>query len=60
MKSLIRWAITNTPAMNTLMAAIMVVGAVSLALMHREVYPEFELDIINITVPYPGKLLKTT
>ena len=54
MKSLIRWAITNTPAMNTLMVAIMLVGAVSLFLMHREVFPEFELDIIQVTVPYPG------
>jgi len=54
MKSLIRWAIRNTPAMNTLMIAIMVVGAVSLYTMHREVFPEFDLEIILITVPYPG------
>jgi len=54
MKSLIKWAIDNTPAMNTLMAAILLVGAVSLFFLHREVFPEFELEIILVTVPYPG------
>ncbi|MBL7038268.1 MAG: efflux RND transporter permease subunit [Pirellulaceae bacterium] len=54
MKSFIKWAIDNTPAMNTLMAAILIVGAVSLYFLHREVFPEFELEIVLITVPYPG------
>ncbi|HBO43995.1 MAG TPA: AcrB/AcrD/AcrF family protein, partial [Planctomycetaceae bacterium] len=54
MKSLIRWTITNTPAMNTLMIAILAVGLASLMAMRREVFPEFDLDYITITVPYPG------
>ncbi len=54
MKSLIKWAIDNTPAMNTLMAAILLVGAVSLWFLHREVFPEFELEIVLVTVAYPG------
>jgi len=54
MKSLIRWAIQNTPAMNTAMVAVMLVGGLSLYWMHRELFPEFELDFIHITVPYPG------
>ena len=54
MKSFIKWAIDNTPAMNTLMAAILIVGAVSLYFLHREVFPEFELEMVLITVPYPG------
>ena len=54
MKSLVRWAITNTPAMNTLMVGIMAVGVVSLFMMNSEVFPEFELEIIQVTVPYPG------
>jgi hydrophobic/amphiphilic exporter-1 (mainly G- bacteria), HAE1 family len=53
-RSVIRWAISNSPAMNTLMLSIMVVGAVSLAMMRREIFPEFELEIILVTVPYPG------
>jgi hydrophobic/amphiphilic exporter-1 (mainly G- bacteria), HAE1 family len=54
MKSLLQWAIRNTPAMNTLMVAVMLVGAFSLWSMRREVFPEFELEIILVTVPYPG------
>jgi len=54
MKSLIRWAISNTPAMNTLMLAIIVVGIGATVIIRREVFPEFELEIILINVPYPG------
>ena len=54
MKSLIEWAIRNTPAMNTLMVGVLVVGSVSLFFLHREVFPEFELEIVQVSVPYPG------
>jgi hydrophobic/amphiphilic exporter-1 (mainly G- bacteria), HAE1 family len=54
MKSLIQWAVRNSPAMNTLMIAGVVVGALCLMKMRREVFPEFDLEIILISVPYPG------
>ena len=54
MKALIRSAIGNAPAMNTLMIAILIVGTVSLMRMKREVFPEFELEIVLVSVPYPG------
>ena len=54
MKSLIKWAVKNSPAMNTLMLAVLLAGAASLAAMRREVFPEFELEIVLVTVPYPG------
>ena len=54
MKAAIRWAIQNSPAMNTLMVAVMFIGAVSMFLMRREVFPEFDLEIVLISVPYPG------
>ena len=54
MKSLIRAAISNSPAMNMLMIATLVVGTCSLAVMHREVFPDFDLEIVLIAVPYPG------
>ncbi len=54
MKRVVSWAITNSPGMNVLMIALMIVGAVSLARMRREVFPAFELEIVMITVPYPG------
>jgi len=54
MRSLIRWAIDNSPAMNTLLIGLMVLGAASMAMMRREVFPEFELEILLVSVPYPG------
>lgn len=54
MRSVIRWAVRNAPAMNTLMVTIIGVGAFAAALLHRELFPEFNLEIIQVTVPYPG------
>ncbi len=54
MKSIIKWAIHNSPAMNTLMVAVLVVGVAGLMGMRSEVFPEFDLEVILITVPYPG------
>ena len=54
MKSLIKWAIANSPAMNTLMIASLVVGLTCFMTMRREVFPEFELEIVLVAVPYPG------
>ena len=54
MRSLIRWAVRNTPAMNTIMVAVLLIGAASFGIMRREVFPEFELEILLVTVPYPG------
>jgi len=42
------------PAMNTLMVAVLLVGAMAFATMRREVFPEFDLEIVLVTVPYPG------
>ncbi len=54
MREFIRGAIKNSPAMNTLMIAILVVGTVCLLSMRREVFPEFDLEIVLVSVPYPG------
>ncbi|TWU60287.1 Swarming motility protein SwrC [Rubripirellula tenax] len=54
MKRVIAWAITNAPGMNVLMLALMMVGGVCLWKMRREVFPAFELEIVMVTVPYPG------
>jgi len=53
-KSLIKWSVENTPAMNTLMIGVLLAGAVSLFGMRREIFPEFDLEIIYVAVPYPG------
>lgn len=54
MKRIVAWAIHNAPGMNVLMIAVMVVGGISLWNMRREVFPAFELELVTITVPYPG------
>ena len=54
MKKSLAWGIRNAPAMNTIMVAVLLTGAVSLGLMRREIFPEFELEVILIAVPYPG------
>jgi len=54
MRSVIQWAVRNSPAMNTLMVATLIVGAVGMISMRREVFPEFEMEIVLISVPYPG------
>jgi HAE1 family hydrophobic/amphiphilic exporter-1 len=54
MKRVIAWAITNSPGMNVLMVALMLVGGLSLWRMRREMFPAFELEIVLVTVPYPG------
>ncbi|MEO8495456.1 MAG: efflux RND transporter permease subunit, partial [Planctomycetota bacterium] len=54
MKAAIRWAIQNSPTVNTLVIAVMLVGIASMCMMRREVFPEFDLEIVLISVPYPG------
>ncbi|NBW97626.1 MAG: efflux RND transporter permease subunit, partial [Planctomycetia bacterium] len=54
MKSIIAWTVRNTPAMNVLLVAIMVIGWLSFSSMRREVFPEFDLEMALVTVPYPG------
>ncbi|MEM9826713.1 MAG: efflux RND transporter permease subunit [Planctomycetota bacterium] len=54
MKRIIAWAISNSPGMNVLMCALMLLGGLSLFQMRREVFPEFELEVVLVTVLYPG------
>ncbi|MDQ5767458.1 efflux RND transporter permease subunit [Thiothrix subterranea] len=52
---MIAWFVRNPVAANILMVLIMVLGTYSaLKRIPLEVFPEFELDIVNITVAYPG------
>ena len=54
MRRLVRAAIENSPAMNVFVIALLVLGTFSLTVMRREVFPRFELEIVLVTVPYPG------
>lgn len=54
MKSIVRWSIRNSPAINTLLVAIMLMGAASFVVMRREVFPNFQLEILLVTTVFPG------
>jgi multidrug efflux pump subunit AcrB len=54
MRTIIGWTVRNMPAMNTLVLAILLVGGMAFASMRREVFPEFDLEIVLVNVPYPG------
>ena len=54
MERLIRWFVNNGVAANLLMAFIIIAGALTIPLLKMEVFPEIEIDIINVTVIYPG------
>ena len=54
MRSVIAWAIRNSPTMNTLMIAVLVVGVACMLKLRRERHPEFRPDEVTVNVAYPG------
>ena len=54
MNRLIAWFAENTVAANLLMVLILLGGALSLPNMRKEIVPDVSLDMILITIPYPG------
>jgi len=54
MEKMIRWFVNNTVASNLIMAFIIISGLLTIPLIKMEVFPEIEVDIINISVVYPG------
>ncbi|MCA9127446.1 MAG: efflux RND transporter permease subunit [Planctomycetales bacterium] len=54
MRSLVQWAIGNTPGINVAVIGTLATGLLCFIGMRREVFPEFELDVVLVTVIYPG------
>ena len=50
----IAWMAGHSVAANLLMVVLLVGGAIWAGQIKKEVFPDFELDMVNITVPYPG------
>ncbi len=48
------WMAGNSVAANLLMLALLIGGAFMLTRVKQEVFPQFDIDIIQVTVPYPG------
>ena len=54
MKGMIEWFARNSVAANLMMAFIIVSGILAATNTNEEVFPEMELDRINVEVPYLG------
>ncbi len=54
MNGLIRWFANNHVAANLLMVVIIIAGLVSALNIKQEVFPEVEMDMITVQVPYLG------
>ena len=54
MKKLAQWSVNNRVAVNLVMVFIIVAGLLTVMNMRREMFPQFALDMINVSVPYPG------
>jgi len=53
-KGIIAWFARNTVAANLLMILILVAGVMSVFSVRKQMFPEIELNIISIQVPFPG------
>ena len=53
-KSAIGWMAGNSVAANLLMLFLLVGGLFMITQIKQEVFPEFTLDMVNISVSYPG------
>lgn len=54
MRGPIAWMAKNRVAANLLMVALIVGGLLQSCNVKQEVFPEFELEMVSIAVPYPG------
>ena len=54
MKGALAWFAANGVAANLLMSVIIVGGLLTVTRIREEVFPEFSVEMISITVPYPG------
>ena len=54
MEKIIRWFVNNKVVANLLMMLIIISGATTIPLLKMEVFPEIDLNIINVSTVYPG------
>ena len=53
-KGLIYWFAVNPVAANLLMAIIIIVGLFSLSSIRKEMFPSTQINMVNVTVAFPG------
>jgi len=54
MRALGKWSIKNNVTVNLIMIFIIVAGMFTVLKMRREMFPQFSLDMIVVSVAYPG------
>ncbi len=54
MKNIVSWFATNPVAANLLMLSLVVGGLMTVPAVKIELFPEFSLEMISVSVPYPG------
>ena len=54
MRAIGRWSIENRVTVNLIMIFLVAAGLLTVSRMRREMFPQFALDMINISVEYPG------
>ncbi len=54
MRGLGRWSIDNRVTVNLIMVFLIVAGLYTVLDMRREMFPQFAIDMINVSVVYPG------
>ena len=50
----IRWFVHNPIAANLLMILLVVGGFLAIPALDKKYFPDFELSIVSVTMPYPG------
>ncbi len=53
-KGMIAWMVHNRVTPNLMMLVLLIGGAMLALTIKKEVFPEFDLDIVTVRVPYPG------
>lgn len=53
-KGPIAWMAHNSVAANLLMFFLLIGGIITAFIIKQEIFPEFDVDVIQIAVPYPG------
>ena len=54
MKALIAWFANNGVVANLLMLIIILLGVMAIFTVNQEIFPEFEAEMISVSVPYRG------
>lgn len=54
MKNFLAWFIENRVATNLLMWSLILGGIIALPQLHREEFPNIDIDLISVVIPYPS------